>query len=144
MSITLTQVGGTFQGWLGAQPGDTLVLEIGYSLGDGDVVTLIDPALVFGPEVSSFDAAGSTETGMAIWSGGAVSLSPIGTGDIGLVPGHPYLADGWEKVAFPPNSASNPCVSGACTSLGTAAFVLSGESGTIASEGMGNQAAPRS
>jgi len=136
VSITLTQVGGTLQGWLGGRPGDTLVLEIGYSFDDGDAVTLVDPALVFSPTFASFDAAGSTETGLAAFSGGAIGLSPISTGDIALKPGG--IADGWEKGTTLAGGASNPCVLGACSSLGTASFVLlSGEGGVISVGGVG-------
>jgi len=115
------------------------VLSITYALEPGDAVTLVDPALVFGAEVASFDAAGSTETGFAIWSGGAISLDPIATGDIALVPPElaENLADGWEKATLIAGGASSPCVLGACTSLGTAAFVLSGASGIIAVGGIG-------
>jgi hypothetical protein len=126
VSIGLVQVGGTFDG-VSVNPGDTLVLEITYALQPGDAVTLIDPALVWDGSVTSF--TGGTETGLAAWSGGAVALSPIATGDIGLVTAR--QADGWEKSTTLAGGASSPCVFGACTSLGTASFVLSGAAGTI-------------
>jgi hypothetical protein len=108
------------------------VLSITYDLEPGDAVTLIDPGIVFTGGVS-FDIAGSTETGLAAWSGGAVALSPIATGDIALVT--PHLANGWEKGTTIAGGGSSPCVFGACTSLGTAAFVLSGEWGVAISVG---------
>ena len=64
VSIGLVQVDGTYDG-SSANPGDTLVLNITYALQPGDAVTLVDPALVFDGFVSSFDAAGSTETPFA-------------------------------------------------------------------------------
>ena len=110
-----------------------------------DVAFIICPAIVFGPEVSSFDAAGSTETGVAMFSGlsskPTVRLQPVIQGtDIALVP--PELAEniayGWEKGA-PMGSlgVTGPCLSGACASMGTAAFVLSGSAGTISIGGIG-------
>jgi hypothetical protein len=135
VSIGLVQVGGTLDGWVGARPGDTLVLSITYSLQPGDSVTLIDPAIAFDGAVQSFDAAGSTETGFAAWSGGTYALSPIATGDIALVA--PNLANGWEKGSTVAGGGTSPCVFGACTSLGTAHFVLSGEWGIISIGGIG-------
>jgi len=135
VSVNLVQVGGTCEslgpGSCWAAAGDTLVLKITYALQPGDAVTLIDTALVWDGAVQSFDASGSTETGVAAWSGGAVALNPIATGDI-TESGHPGLADGWEKATTISGGASSPCVFGACTSLGTAAFVLTGMSGEIA------------
>jgi len=129
ISVGLVQVGGTYDGVLAA-PGDTLVLNITYSLEPGDATTLIDPGIVFNGAVTSFDEAASTETAFAAWSGGAVALNPIATGDIALVT--PNLANGWEKGTTIAGGGSSPCVFGACTSLGTAAFVLSGNSGVVA------------
>jgi len=127
VSITLTQVGGTYSATSGPLAGDTLVLEIGYSLEPGDAITLIDPTLEF--FATAFDPDASTETGFAAWSGGAVAFAPIATGDIALAA--PNLADGWEKGITTTGAASTPCVFGACSSLGTAAFVLSGEGALI-------------
>jgi hypothetical protein len=58
---------------------------------------------------------------------------------IDLVPAHlaENLANGWEKHSNFMGGASNPCVFGACSSLGTAAFVLSGTAGTIRVGGIG-------
>jgi len=126
VSITLTQVGGTYNG-ISSNPGDTLVLEIGYSLEPGDAVTLIDPTLEF--FAAAFDPDGSTETDFALWSGGMVLLEPIATGDIALV--SPNRANGWEKETTIAGGGSTPCVFGACSSLGTAAFVLSGRGALI-------------
>jgi len=134
ISIGLAQVGGTYSATMKAQPGDTLVLNITYALEPGDATTLLDPGIEFGAEVSSFNAAGSTETGFAAWSAGAVALTPIAAGGITLAT--PNLADGWEKATLTPGGASSPCVFGACTSLGTAAFVLSGQSGVISVGGL--------
>jgi hypothetical protein len=125
VTLSLVQVGGTYDG-VKANPGDTLVLSIQYSLADR-AVTLIDPTIVWGAEVASFD--GGTETGFAAWSNGAVALNPIATGDIALISQN--LADGWEKGTTIAGGASEPCVFGACTSLGTASFTLSGQSGVI-------------
>lgn len=121
-SLSLVQVGGTYDG-VQAHPGDTLVLSIEYALGDSSV-SLIDPTITWGSEVASFD--GGTETGAAIWGG--VILDNIQTGDIDLL--NPNVADGWEKGNIL-GGATSPCLSGACTSLGTASFTLSGEWGVI-------------
>jgi hypothetical protein len=140
VSVGLVQVGGTYSAALGPQPGDTLELSITYALEPGDAVTLIDPAIVWDGAVASYDAAGSTETGSALFSGGAVLFEPIVAGDdLGYPPppGTENLANGWEKSTLIAGGASNPCVSGACTSLGTASFVLSGVPGIIAVGGVG-------
>jgi hypothetical protein len=131
VSITLTQVGGTYNAAVGASAGDTLILNIGYSLG-GTFVTAVDPGLVFNGAVASFNAAGSTETGFAAYGGGAIALNPIvQTTDIQLNPLDLSQADGWEKTTLTAGGTSDPCVFGACSSLGTAAFVLSGTGGVI-------------
>jgi hypothetical protein len=128
VTISLVQVGGTYDG-VKANPGDTLVLSIQYSLGDTSVTT-VDPGIMWGAEVASFD--GGTETGFAAFSDGAVALSPIvQNSDIGLNPLYPNMADGWEKSTLTAGGASNPCVFGACTSLGTASFTLTGLGGVI-------------
>jgi len=132
LTIGLVQTGGTYSASVGAQPGDTLVLNITWAVDAGDMFTLIDPALTFNGSVQSFNAAGSTETPAALMQGYA-SFAPIATGDIALVP--PYLANGWEKANTTPVTA--PCVygpGGSCTSMGTAAFVLTGLPGLIAVE----------
>jgi len=129
ISVGLVQVGGTYSATNGPLVGDTLVLNITYGLQPGDATTLIDPGVVWDGAVASFNAAGSTETAFAAWSGGAVALNPIATGDIALVT--PNRANGWEKGTTIAGGGSSPCVFGACTSLGTAAFVLSGNSGLI-------------
>ena len=129
ISVGLVQVGGTYSASVGAQAGDTLVLNITYGLEPGDAFTLVDPAPVWDGAVASFDAVGSTETAFAAWSGGAVALNPIATGDIALVASN--YANGWEKGTTIAGGGSSPCVFGACTSLGTAAFVLSGTSGSV-------------
>jgi hypothetical protein len=125
VTFSLVQVGGTYDG-VQANPGDTLVLSIQYSVGDQGP-TLIDPSITWGAEVASFD--GGTETGFAAWSGGSYALSPIATGDIALV--SPNVANGWEKASTVAGGAFEPCVFGACTSLGTASFTLSGQGGVI-------------
>jgi hypothetical protein len=140
VSVGLVQVGGTYSATVGASAGDTLVLEITYSLGPGDAVTLIDPAVVWDDAVSSYDAAGSTETGAAFFTNGDVVFNPIVTGDDLLYPPPPgteNLANGWEKQSNFAGAATNPCVSGACSSMGTAAFVLSGAGGVISIGGVG-------
>jgi hypothetical protein len=137
ISIGLVQIGGTYSVAFGGSPGDTLELNITYSLQPGDVVTLIDPALVFDPAVFELIPEFSVETGFAAWSGGAVALNPIATGDIGLVT--PGLANGWEKGTTIAGGGTTPCVFGSCTSLGTAWFLfLTSASGeTIAIGGVG-------
>jgi hypothetical protein len=129
VSVGLVQVGGTYNASLGAAPGDTLVLNVTYGLQPGDFVTIVDPAIVFDGSVSSFNIPGSTETGFAAWSGGAVALNPVTPPGFVLVT--PTQADGWEKGTILAGGATVPCVAGDCTSLGTAAFVLSGSAGTI-------------
>jgi hypothetical protein len=135
VSVGLVQIGGTYDPTVGAHVGDTLVLDITYSFGPGDAVTLLDPGIVWDGAVSSFDATGSTETGLALFSGGDILFDPIATGDVRLAPqGLGFLenlADGWEKHSNFGGGASDPCVFGACSSLGTAAFVLSGADGVI-------------
>ena len=134
VSIGLVQVGGTYDGIL-AHPGDTLVLDITYAFQASDTITLIDPAIGFDGAVSSFDAAGSTETGIACW--GSWCLEPGEIGDIGLLPGYPSYAGGWEKGNLSVGGPGPVCTFGACTSMGTAAFVLSGQSGEIGVGGIG-------
>jgi len=128
ISIGLVQVGGTYNPLLGPSAGDTLVLNITYGLQASDAVTIVDPELEWDSAVASFNIPGSTETGSAVWSGGAVTLSPLAA-SIGLVA--PNRAEGWEKGTTLAGGATTPCVFGACTSLGTAAFVLSGTPGAI-------------
>jgi len=131
VSITLTQAGGTYSAALGANPGDTLVLDIGWSLSPVDAITLIDPGVVWDGAVASFDAGGSTRTPDSYWGdpprvlGAVVEPEPVPE-QIG-----PNRAWGWGKGSTVAGGISSPCVFGACTSLGTAAFVLSGSSGSI-------------
>lgn len=128
VSVGLVQVGGTYSASQGVNPGDTLVLSLTYSLQPGDAVTLIDPAIVWNAAMATFDPDLSTETGSDC--GYDVCLDPIALGDLSEpVPG---LADGWEKATTMPGGWTSPCVFGACTSLGTAYFVLSGIGGTFA------------
>ena len=125
VTLSLVQVGGTYDG-VQANAGDTLVLSIQYTVGDQGP-THIDPSITWGGEVTSFD--GGTETGFAAWSGGSYALQPIATGDIALV--SPNLANGWEKASTMSEGAFEPCVFGACSSLGTLSFTLSGLGGVI-------------
>jgi hypothetical protein len=135
VSIGLVQVGGTYDGIL-ANPGDTLILDIAYAFQAGDTISLIDPAIAFDGAVSSFNAAGSTETGVACWGAWCIGPQEIWI-DISLVPGNPNLADGWEKAITGASGASCPGPSDACYSMGTAAFVLSGQSGELRIGGVG-------
>jgi len=137
ISVGLVQIGGTYSATVGGSPGNTLELNITYSLQPGDTVTLIDPALVFDPAVFELIPEFSTETGFAAWSAGGVALNPIATGDIALVT--PGLANGWEKGTTIAGGGSSPCVFGSCASLGTASFLfLTSASGeTIAVGGVG-------
>jgi len=132
VKIDLVQVGGTYRSWNGIQPGDTLVLNITYSIDPGDYITGLAAGIVFDGSVQSFNAAGSTETGVALWSGGSYALNNLAVGDIGLNPLDPYQALGWEKASTVSGGGTAPCAFGACTSLGTAAFVLTGGYGVIA------------
>jgi len=109
-----------------------LVLNVLYTIGSGDLTVGMAAGIVFNGSVQSFNAGGSTETGFAAWSGGAYSLNNLATGDIGLNPLDSNQAQGWEKASTVPGGGGPPCVFGACTSLGTAAFVLSGNAGVIA------------
>jgi len=137
VSIGLVQVGGTYDG-ISANPGDTLVLDITYAFQPGDTITLIDPAIQFDGAVSSFNAAGSTQTGVACWGGPGGCLGPPEIWiDFSLVPGYPNLADGWEKGPTSSTGAICPGPSDACTSMGAAAFVLSGQSGELSIGGVG-------
>jgi hypothetical protein len=130
VSIGLVQVGGTYSATVGGQAADTLVLSLTYSLQPGDFVTLLDPAITWNVPMATFHPELSTETGLASWSGGAVSLEPSDLDDLWEpVPGQ---ADSWEKVTLTGGGGTSPCVFGACTSLGTAYFVLSGIGGTFA------------
>jgi len=131
ITIGLAQVGGTYDG-VSANPGDTLVLNITWSIA-GETITTIDPGLVFNGAVSSFNVAGSTETATAL-NAAFGGLVPIIQGtDIALSPAG--IADGWEKAAA--GGWTGPCTLGSCTSMGTAAFVLSGTSGVVAIGGIG-------
>jgi len=127
VTFSLVQVGGTYDG-VQAHPGDTLVLNIQYTVGDQGP-TAIAAAIGWGAEVASFD--GGTETGVALWNDGAYALNNLATGDIGLHPTEPNLAIGWEKASTLSGGAFEPCAFGACTSLGTASFTLTGQAGVI-------------
>jgi hypothetical protein len=132
VTLGLVQVGGTYSASVGAQPGDTLVLNITWSADAAFSVVTIDPGLVFNGSVQSFNVAGSTETGPAL-NASYASIAPLATGDIALTAGG--IANGWEKATLTP--WTGPCVLGACTSMGTAAFVLTGQAGVIVIGGNG-------
>jgi hypothetical protein len=136
ITLGLTQVGGTCVSTgpnsCQAAPGDTLVLNITWSVDSENIVT-IDPGLVFDGAVQSFNAAGSTETGTALNASYAALQPLVQSTDIGLSPAG--IADGWEKAST--SGWTGPCTLGACTSMGTAAFVLTGSSGVIAIGGQG-------
>jgi len=131
VSIGLVQVGGTYSASGGANPGDTLVLSITYSLQPGDSLTLIDPGIVWDGAVASFDAASSTRSPDSYWGdpprilGAIVEPPPVPH----LV--EPNRASGWGKGTTLAGGVTSPCVYGACTSLGTAVFVLSGDAGSV-------------
>jgi hypothetical protein len=151
ISIGLVQVGGTYSASTGAQGGDTLILSITWSVGTGDTLASIQPALVFDGAVQSFspDAYGpllgmSTEDYYAATFAGPTGppaskreMNFVTYGDIGLDPLNPNMANGWEKVAQPGGWVIGPCTAGSCTSLGTAYFVLTGAPGVIAIGGVG-------
>jgi len=130
VDLTLTQTGGTYDGLVGAQAGDTLVLEIGYNPND-TLVTSMFTALNLGSHATL--GAGSTETGAAAWEFFAVIAQPIGVAgsDIQQIGDS---AIGWEKAAFAPWGNIGSCsggAPGACTSLGTVSLVLTGLGGTV-------------
>jgi hypothetical protein len=137
VSMGLVQVGGTYDG-ISAHPGDTLVLEITYAFQPGDTVSSLQAALAFDGAVSSFNAAGSTETGVACWAeaGGCIGPTTFSI-DIGPLIGYPNIVGGWEKVPTASSGATCPGPDPACNNMGTAAFVLSGQSGVIAIGGVG-------
>jgi hypothetical protein len=125
VSVTLTQIGGTYSASLGATASDTLILEIGYDITGASTASLIDPAI----DVNNVAVlAGGTETGFAAWGGGAASLAPLIQGtDIKTVA--PGQLDGWEKGGTTAGGA--PCVFGDCTILGTVTLHLTGLGGVI-------------
>ncbi len=134
VTISLLQIGGTYNG-ISAVAGDTLTLDIEVTLGSADAVTLVDPALTFGAEVTAalpgggpFGACPSTlacETSFNLVNG--VPLLPIVTGtDIGIIAAGQL--DGWEGSTLNLNGAPGPFT----FSLGQATFTLSGADGTIA------------
>jgi hypothetical protein len=130
VGITLTQIGGTYDSVLGAQFGDTLILDVGYDItGASDNITLIDPAIAFPTNVGTF-AAGS-ETGLALWSNGAIALNAIAPPFTVFTSGGTTWVDGWEKADATFTGANPPCVSGACSSLGTITLQLTGIGGVI-------------
>jgi hypothetical protein len=133
VSIGLVQVGGTYSAAVGAQAADTLVLSLTYGLQPGDAVTVLDPGVVWDGAVASFDAASSTRTPDSYWG----PDPPRALGSIVEPPPVPHQvepgrASGWGKGSLLAGGITSPCVWGACTSLGTAAFVLSGSSGVVA------------
>jgi MYXO-CTERM domain-containing protein len=151
ITIGLVQVGGTYSASVGAKPGDTLVVSIWWSVGPGDTLALIQPAIVFDGSVQSFspDVYGSppglstedlypaTFAGPSGPPASKRDMNFLTYGDIGLNPLDPNMAVGWEKAAPPTGWVIGPCTAGSCSSLGTAFFVLSGLPGVIAIGGVG-------
>jgi hypothetical protein len=131
--VTLTQVGGTYNSVVGAQFGDTLILDVGYDItGASDNITLIDPAIAFPTNVATFVTG--YETGLAMWSNGSIPLNTIGPpGGVFTVlnSGGTTWIDGWEKADITFVGANPPCISGACSSLGTITLQLTGVGGVI-------------
>ena len=128
--ITLTQIGGTYVS-SGALPSDTLILDVGYTItGPADAITLIDPAIAFPTAMGSFVTG--TETGLALWSGGGVSLNTLGAAGFTVnTAGALTYIDGLEKADASFTGAGMPCIYGACSSLGTITLHLTGAAGTI-------------
>jgi hypothetical protein len=128
--ITLNQIGGTYVS-SGALPSDTLILQVGYTItGPTDFITLIDPAVAFPTAMGSFVTG--TETGLALWSAGAVAMNQLGApGFTVLSSGGTTWVDGLEKADAAFVGANAPCIYGACTSLGTLTLHLTGASGVI-------------
>jgi len=123
VSVTLSQVGGTYAGPVGS-PSDTLVLSIDVTLAGGEAVTGVFAALDLNA-CGGCSFLGGTE--QAFNFVGGVLLTPIGApgGDIG--PGvAPGTIKGWENQTLTVTGAPGP----ATFSIGTASFHLSG-SGTI-------------
>jgi hypothetical protein len=151
IAIGLVQVGGTYSASVGGQAGDTLILSITWSVGTGDTLASIQPAIVFDGSVQSFspDVYGSppglstedlypaTFAGPSGPPASKRDMNFLTYGDIGLNPLDPNMAVGWEKAAPPTGWVIGPCTAGSCTSLGTAFFVLSGLPGVIAIGGVG-------
>ena len=135
--ITLTQVGGTYVS-SGALPSDTLVLQVGYTITGmaGEMITLIDPAIAFPTAMGSF-VTGS-ETGLALWSGGVISMNTVGAPGTFVVnsSGGTTWIEGLEKADATFVGANAPCIYGACTSLGTITLHLTGQAGVIDSGGI--------
>jgi hypothetical protein len=129
--ITLTQIGGTYDPALNPSPGDTLVLDIGYAImGTDDFVTAILPAIAFDPAMASF--TGGSRSGIALWSDGAVALTDVGPESFEVHSAGPLdYVSGLGKVDASATGANAPCVSGACASLGTLSFVLTGDPGVF-------------
>jgi hypothetical protein len=132
VSVTLTQIGGTYDG-IGSFRSETLILQIDYAITGDTRVSLIDVAI----DVDGIATLVSgTETVASAWEGGAVSFHPlIHESDIGTVaPGH---LDGWEKgTTSPLGAGGGTCIydtspGGSCGTLGTVTLHLTGNSGWI-------------
>jgi hypothetical protein len=150
ITVGLSQSGGTYDG-ISANPGDTLVLDITWNVGAGDTLSLIQAALVFNGAVSVFSpdvygspAGLSTEDLYAATFAGPLGppaskrdMNMLAYGDIAVNPLNPQIALGWEKAAGGGLFVIGPCTAGNCTTLGTAAFILSGTGGIIAVGGVG-------
>ncbi len=134
VTVSLVQIGGTYNG-ISAVAGDTLTLDIEVTLGPADAVTLVDPAITFGAEVSAAVPGGpfgACPSALACEEAfnfvNAVLLAPIGAAGADITIVAASQLDGWEGQTLNPAGAPGP----ATFSLGQATFTLSGASGTIA------------
>jgi hypothetical protein len=149
VTISLVQIGGTYSASVGANPGDTLVLAIDYSVTNGPNltgITSIDPSLQFDLTVASL--TGGVETGVATFTdptpttySTTISMSPIvQTSDIQTQPtSGTNVADGWEKTTLAAGGAIAPCSATPaifCSRLGNATFTLTGVGGVIDTGGV--------
>jgi hypothetical protein len=148
ITIGLNQVGGTYNALTGAVAGDTLILDITWSVGTGDTLALIDPGLVFNGAVSTFvgdqwappyPSPGSSESYTATFGPALLKnkMTNIARYDIGVNVAYSNMANGWEKAAPPGGFVTGPCTTGSCASMGTGVFILSGAGGIIAVGGVG-------
>ena len=75
--ITLTQIGGTYSATVGAQAGDTLILDVGYTITGADTHHHHRPGgRVRRPRLRAF--VSGSETGLALWSAGATAFNALG------------------------------------------------------------------
>ena len=131
--ISLTQIGGTYDAAAGVSAGDSLVLQIDYSITDDSMVTAINIALDVGVVAT---LVGGTETAAALWESGATSAAPIAVPGADITTLNPGHLVGWEKTALAPWGTPGSCIydtspGGSCGTLGTVTLALTGVTGVI-------------